>query len=307
MSIGSGRNSGRSVGSSVAFQFGSWVPSTISRFSASSAVRCVDAAATRFWRRVAASDCAWTTSIGAIVPTSTRVWLSCTSLLGQVERLLRDLDRLDREHVVPVGVADVRERVGNRGAKLDVGDVAVDARHRELLPCVVRPKSAEQRLRVLPGPVRGVRRIEEIVQAVRRHPAVIELDGNVAAAPGNALRDSGVVSCRVVDDARARGVGTTECVRRRVRLRLREHGRRERRVIDRTDAGDRDVVDLGVQALDCDVEISFERELHGIVERQPHGGTRVRGCSRGLSRGLLICRAGLTGGAMRSAACRMSS
>ena len=68
---------------------------------------------------VAACDCAWTTSIGAIVPTSTRVWLSLTSCVARVDRLLRDVDRLHREHVVPVGVADVREGVGDRGAQLE--------------------------------------------------------------------------------------------------------------------------------------------------------------------------------------------
>ena len=61
-----------------------------------------------------------------MVPTSTRVWLSCTSLLGEVERLLRDFDRLHREHVVPVRVAHVRERVDDRRLQLDVGDVLIE-------------------------------------------------------------------------------------------------------------------------------------------------------------------------------------
>ena len=35
-------------------------------------------------------------------------------------------------------------------------------------------------------------------------------------------------------------------------------------------------VDLRVQALNRDVEISFECEFYGIVERYLHGGTCVR-------------------------------
>ena len=46
-------------------------------------VRRADSAATSAWLRVACSDCAETTSIGAIVPTCTRVWLSCTSLVAR--------------------------------------------------------------------------------------------------------------------------------------------------------------------------------------------------------------------------------
>ena len=49
-SIGSGRKSGRSTGSSRAFQFGSCVPATISRLSVNSFVRIADCAATRFCR-----------------------------------------------------------------------------------------------------------------------------------------------------------------------------------------------------------------------------------------------------------------
>jgi hypothetical protein len=83
MSIASGRKSGRSVGSIAASQFGSSVPLTMRRFSTSSVVRRAVWAVTSAWRRVACSDRACTTSMGAIVPTSTRVWLSCTSLLAR--------------------------------------------------------------------------------------------------------------------------------------------------------------------------------------------------------------------------------
>ena len=127
---------------------GRCVPPTISRLSASSAVRIVACAATRFCRAVAACDCAWTTSIGAIVPTSTRVWLSLHELIGQIDRLLRHVHRLHGEHVIPVRVADVRQRVRYRRAQLHVGDVAVDLGDGELLARRVDPEAAQQRLRV---------------------------------------------------------------------------------------------------------------------------------------------------------------
>ena len=74
-STGSGRKSGRSTGSIVDVHSGSVVPLTMSRFSAISAVRRVPSAVTSACRCCAACDCACTTSIGAIVPISTFVWL----------------------------------------------------------------------------------------------------------------------------------------------------------------------------------------------------------------------------------------
>ena len=59
---------------------GSSVPLTISRFSDSSAVLIVASACASACRRVAASASDCTTSSGAMVPTSTRARLSCTSL-----------------------------------------------------------------------------------------------------------------------------------------------------------------------------------------------------------------------------------
>ena len=58
---------------------GSFVPLTISRLSESSAVRIVAVAVVSICWRVASSASACTTSIGAIVPTSTRILLSESS------------------------------------------------------------------------------------------------------------------------------------------------------------------------------------------------------------------------------------
>ena len=111
----SARSAGRSVGAQLgARQRGSSVPPTISRFSASSrgaglrlALRHRPAAAS------AASASACTTSIGASVPTSTRMRLSSTSLRRELERAPRHLQLVDGVDVVPVGVADVGQRVGD--------------------------------------------------------------------------------------------------------------------------------------------------------------------------------------------------
>ena len=60
-----------------------------------------------------------------MVPTSTRIWLSWSELRGQVQRLLRDVDGLNGEHVIPVRVAHIRTVFSCR-AQVDVGDVAID-------------------------------------------------------------------------------------------------------------------------------------------------------------------------------------
>ena len=70
---------GRSVGTIVARHSSSSVPLTMRRLSASSSLRSVACALTSVCRRVASSACACTTSIGAMVPISTRERLSATS------------------------------------------------------------------------------------------------------------------------------------------------------------------------------------------------------------------------------------
>ena len=73
-SIGSGRKSGRSIGSIVDVHNGSFVPLTMRRFSAISAVRRALGRHERLTLRGTCA-CACTTSMGAIVPISTFVWL----------------------------------------------------------------------------------------------------------------------------------------------------------------------------------------------------------------------------------------
>jgi hypothetical protein len=67
----------------VAGHSSSSVPLTMSRLSASSLVLNVAWALTSCCRRFASSACAWTMSMGAMVPISTRERLSCTSFVAR--------------------------------------------------------------------------------------------------------------------------------------------------------------------------------------------------------------------------------
>ena len=88
-------------------------------------------------------------------------------LFGEAQRLAGDLDRLYREHVVPVRVPDVRDSVDRGLLQLDIGDVLVDARDEQLLARGVDLEIAKQRLRVLRRPRRGVLRVDRGVQRRR--------------------------------------------------------------------------------------------------------------------------------------------
>ena len=111
----------------VAFHRSSSVPPTIRRFSASSLVRRVASAVTSACRRVASSACAWTTSIGAMVPISTLARLSCTSFDESSRLRLRRFDVVDPEDEVPVGVADRRFGDGQRRAQVEIGDLRLQS------------------------------------------------------------------------------------------------------------------------------------------------------------------------------------
>ena len=86
--------------------------------------------------------------MGARVPTSTRAWLSSTSLVASCERLLRDFIRLNREDEIPIRVADVRQRVRDRRAQLRLGNFLIDLRDLQLRSNGVGLEVAKQRLAV---------------------------------------------------------------------------------------------------------------------------------------------------------------
>ena len=132
----------------------------MSRFSAISAVRRVPSAVTSACRCCAACDCACTTSIGRHRADLDLGLVVPEQLFGERQRLPRHVDRLHGEHVIPVRVAHVRDRVDRDLLQLDVGDVLVDARDEQLLPRRVDLEIAQQRLGVLRRPRRDVLRVD---------------------------------------------------------------------------------------------------------------------------------------------------
>jgi hypothetical protein len=71
----------------------------MSRLSASCAVSAAASAAVSSCSRLAASASAWTTSIGASPPASTRIWLSSTSLRARSGDRFVERDRRRRRDV----------------------------------------------------------------------------------------------------------------------------------------------------------------------------------------------------------------
>jgi hypothetical protein len=65
---------------------------------------------------------------------------------GNLYRLPGYVDRLNSVDVVPVRLANVRQRVDDRGAELQIGDVAIELRHEQLLPRLVDRQATQQRL-----------------------------------------------------------------------------------------------------------------------------------------------------------------
>ncbi len=82
-------------------------------------------------------------------------------LRRQVHGLPRDVDRLDRVHKVPVGLADARERVDDRGLELEIRDVSSDLGDEDLLAVGIDREPAQERLGVLRGAVEGIPQIAE--------------------------------------------------------------------------------------------------------------------------------------------------
>ena len=197
-------NSGRSTGSSCAFQFASCVPLTMSRFSASSAVLRVctrhgEVLLGRRRLRLGLDD----------VDRRHRADLDARlvvldELIGQRHRLLRHVDRLDGEHVVPIRAADVRQRVSDRRAKLNVRDVAIDLRH-------ARAADASSRCRSCAAAAAYTNLTRTCCRSgctgcsgwSWSSSIVVQRHGERPAAPRHALRDAAVERRRPGDDRRA--------------------------------------------------------------------------------------------------------
>ena len=129
-------------------QSGSLVPLTMRRLSESSAVRIVAVAVVKVCCRVASSASACTTSIGAIVPTSTRILLSESSFDASASDCFAHVDGLDGKDVVPIRAAHGGQRIRRARLQIQLGVVAADECRLDLLARLVDPEAAQQRLRV---------------------------------------------------------------------------------------------------------------------------------------------------------------
>src|SRR5690606_29227632 len=110
-------------------------------------------------------------------------------------------------------------------------------------------------------------RIEDRRQARRRLLAVVQRQLEVPAAPGEVLADAAVVEIGAVHDA-CTGGGARNRLRRRVCERLPVDLRRERRLVVAPKRRDGEVERGRVQALNRDIQVLVERELHRLVQRQ---------------------------------------
>ena len=150
--------------------------------------------------RDATSASACTMSIGASVPTSTRMRLSSSSLRASSSDRRRHLQLVDGVDVVPVGVADVGQRVGDGRPQLQLADVAVDPGDAQLRARRVGAEVAQQRLDEQRRERRVELRVERVEAAGRILAAVVEADREVAAAPRQQLRAAEVERRLIVLD-----------------------------------------------------------------------------------------------------------
>ncbi len=84
---------------------------------------------------------------------------------------------------------------------------------------------------------------------------------------GDVLRETQVVGERVVHDTLA----ADQLARRQRHLVVLSQGRAEQWPITRPRSGNRQVEGLRIQPFDGDVQVLFERETHGVVERERPG------------------------------------
>ena len=117
-------------------------------------------------------------------------------LAGEIERLLGHFDGFYGEHVVPVGIPDIRQRVGNRRAQLNVRDVAIELGDLKLLPVRVDPEISKQWLDEHARPDRIELWIEQRVVAVGQPAAVVQRELVRSAAPREGLREASVIGQR---------------------------------------------------------------------------------------------------------------
>ena len=260
-SIACGAAVGRSVGTIVARHSSSSVPLTMRRLSASSSLRSVACALTSVCRRVASSAWACTTSIGAIVPISTRERLSADQLRRQVQRRLRRIHRLARVDQFPIGVADLRHRARRRRLEGDLGDVLRDPVRLHQRAVLVDFEVLQQWLDVLRPEARLIAGIDGRIRRIAGGTLVGEVHRIVAAALPHVLRESTRPVLRVLRDAVAAG----EEVRVQLHRALVAERRRQVRLVVGEVRRDRQIPCFRRDALARQRQVLVEGAGHGLL------------------------------------------
>ena len=213
--------------------------------------------------------------------------------LGPValERLLRELERLDRDLVpferanqIEVGVAHRLRRHRDLLAQPDVGDDLVVLRGRDLLAEAVDLEVAEQRLHDARREIARQLGVVAAVGRAGRDLAAAEREAVVAAAPRDVLRQPAILGEALGRQQRA-GAGDEGA--RRLGAAPVEEVREQHRRVRGPRARDRQGVDLRRQALGLDPEVVFERHPHRVVgtetrHRPGLGGGRADGGTAGV-------------------------
>ncbi len=112
--------------------------------------------------------------------------------LGQLVRLLRDLELPDGIHQVEVRVPHPARHLRHRLPQLQVCNLLVLQADGEVLPERVELEVAQQRLRVAGGEPRIELRVEEAGRVARRRARRVQPHGVASAAPRYELADAGV-------------------------------------------------------------------------------------------------------------------
>ena len=148
-SIACGASTGCSLGVNCVFQKSGWLGFMIRVRSWSCALSIAACWMMTSSSLLATSACAATMSIGAIVPTSTRVWLFLSDWRDRSSDCLRDFEAGDRADECVVRGAHVARRLRDTLLQLDVGGLRLVAAEEQLLAERVDLEVPQQRLDVL--------------------------------------------------------------------------------------------------------------------------------------------------------------
>ena len=208
-------------------------------------------------------------SIGGMVPTSTRRLIVPERLVGEVERLLRDLQLTDRAKQIEVGAAHVARRLRQPLLQLKIHDLLLFLAGEQLLPKVIDRKVAQERLGVNRVEIGREARVEGAAGVARGVARAVDRELITAATPLQQLLESAVGAHASIGQ-RAAAAGEEILGRRRAAV-LDERGDQVRGVIRARLVQD-ERLHLRAQALGADPEIVLERHANRFVGGQLESG-----------------------------------